>query len=135
MWQRNVLFLHYLPRSFQTRVQPCFYGYFLKSYACLKIDNLWKNGIFLYISILNPEKYVNRHNFAWNDPFVIKFGQKSDINKINILWKFGENQVKWRHVTCDVISGHRCVRHKHMTSQNADISTNYSKRVKMYVTS
>ena len=88
MGQLNVLFRKDLPRSFLTRGQPCFYANFKKNYACLKIANLWKNGVFLYISILKPEKYVNCHNFTENDPFEFKFGQKADINEINISGKF-----------------------------------------------
>ena len=48
----------------------------------------------VYIAILKPEKYVNHHNFAENDPFEFKFGQMSDINEINIPSKFGENRVR-----------------------------------------
>ena len=33
---------------------------------------------------MKPEKYINRHNFAENDPFKFKFGQKSDNKEINI---------------------------------------------------
>ena len=36
------------------------------------------------ISILKPEKYVNRHNFAEYDSFDSQFGQKSDINEISL---------------------------------------------------
>ena len=63
---------------------------FLKKLCLFKDCWFVVNGILLYTSILKPEKYVNRHNFAENDSFEFKFGQKSDIKEVNIPDNFVE---------------------------------------------
>ena len=88
MGKLSVFFHKDLPRSFLMRGEPCFDANFKNNYASLKIANLWENVVFLYISILKPEKYVNCHNFSERLPFEFRFGQKADINEINICGKF-----------------------------------------------
>ena len=91
-------------QGFTARGQPLLYDQWLESCAWSNVGHWSENSIFPYTFYTEAEKNVNRNNFVKKHLIAFKFGQEKDIKERNISWEFGENRMKWRHVTSrDVI--------------------------------